>query len=150
MYIFLKALHSIVRWIVVLGGVYAIILALRGLFTKAHWGINEKRAGLIFTNALNIQFVIGLILYFISPLGARLFSAGDMAAVMGNKIQRFFAVEHLTIMILALVAAQLGYSLAKRAKTDQAKFVRASVGYVLAGLLLAYGIPWWRPLFPGL
>jgi hypothetical protein len=53
-------------------------------------------------------------------------------------------------MILALLAAQLGYSLAKRAKDDRGKFVRSSLGYLVAALLMAYGIPWWRPLFPGL
>lgn len=150
MYIFIKAVHNILRWIVLLGGIYAIVLAVKGFFSKANWGVNEQRAGLIFTSALNLQFVIGLILYFISPMGAKLLSSGDMATVMGNSQLRFFAVEHLSIMILALLAAQLGYSLAKRAKTDRDKFIRASVGYVLAGLLIAYGIPWWRPLFPGI
>lgn len=150
MYEVIKAVHNILRWIVVFGGVYAIVLALKGLLTKANWGVNEQRSGLIFTSALNVQFVIGLILYFISPMGSRLLSSGDMGAVMGNDILRFYAVEHLSIMILAIIAAQLGYSLAKRAKTDNAKFMRASIGYVLAGLLIVYGIPWNRPLFPGL
>lgn len=150
MYEFIKAVHNILRWVVVLGGVYAIFLALKGLLSQTRWGINEQRSGLIFTAALNIQFIIGLILYFISPLGSRLLTSGDMAAVMRNNIMRFFAVEHLSIMILALLAAQLGYSLSKRAKSDRAKFIRASAGYVLAALLIAYGTPWWRPLFPGL
>jgi ABC-type dipeptide/oligopeptide/nickel transport system permease component len=147
-YEILKATHSIVRWVIVLGGLYAIITSLQGLFTKGQWTDNHQRAGIIFTSALNLQFIIGLILFFISPYIKGLIASG-MSNVMSNSQSRFFVVEHWFTMILAIIAAQLGYSLAKRAKTDRAKFMRSSIGYVLAALLIAYGIPWSRPLFPG-
>ena len=147
MYELLKGLHNILRWVVVLGGVYALVTAYRGLFSRAPWTTSDQRAGLIFTSSLNLQLVLGLLLYFVSPLiqGA----LQNMGAAMGNDQLRFFTVEHASIMILAIVAAQLGYSLAKRAPDDRAKFVRASVGYTVAALLVAYAIPWWRPLLPG-
>lgn len=148
MYELLKGLHNILRWVVVLGGLYALFTAFRGLFSRAAWTAGDQRAGLIFTSSLNLQLVVGLLLYFVSPLiqGA----LQNMSAAMGNDKLRFFAVEHATIMVLAVIAAQLGYSLAKRADSDRAKFVRASVGYTVAALLVAYAIPWWRPLLPGL
>jgi ABC-type dipeptide/oligopeptide/nickel transport system permease component len=146
-YQILKGLHNIIRWVVVLGGIYAIVTSLQGLFNNGKWTDTNKRAGLIFTNALNLQFVIGLILFFISPYIKGLLASG-MSNIMSNSQSRFFVVEHWFTMILALVAAQLGYSLAKRANTDRAKFTRSSIGYVLAALLMAYGIPWGRPLFP--
>ena len=147
MYEFLKGLHNILRWVVVLGGIYALITAFRGLFTRAAWTAGDRRAGLIFTSALNLQLVVGLLLYFVSPLiqGA----LQNMSAAMGNDQLRFFTVEHSSIMIVAVIAAQLGYSLARRADSDRAKFVRASVGYLVAAVLVAYAIPWWRPLLPG-
>ena len=148
LYQMIKSLHSIIRWVVVLGGLYAIITSLQGLFSRSTWGHNNKRAGLIFTNALNVQFVLGIILYVVSPYINGLLKAG-MGNVMSNQQSRFFMIEHGFSMILALVAAQLGYSLAKRAKTDRAKFVRSCIGYGLAALLIAYAIPWSRPLFPG-
>jgi ABC-type dipeptide/oligopeptide/nickel transport system permease component len=146
-YEILKAIHNIVRWVIVLGGLYAIITSLQGLFTNGKWTDNNKRAGLIFTNALNLQFVIGLILFFISPYIKGLMASG-VSNIMSNSQSRFFVVEHWFTMILALIAAQLGYSLAKRANTDRAKFMRSSIGYILAALLMAYGIPWGRPLLP--
>lgn len=147
MYELLKDLHNILRWVVVLGGLYALVTSFRGLFSRTAWTAADRRAGLIFTSSLNLQLVVGLLLYFVSPLvqGA----LGNMGAAMANDELRFFAVEHLTIMILAVVAAQLGYSLAKRAESDRAKFVRSSVGYLVAAVLVAYAIPWWRPLLPG-
>jgi ABC-type dipeptide/oligopeptide/nickel transport system permease component len=146
-YEILKAIHNIVRWVIVLGGLYAIITSLQGLFTNGKWTDNNKRAGLIFTSALNLQFIIGLILFFISPYIKGLMASG-MSNIMGDSQSRFFVVEHWFTMILALIAAQLGYSLAKRASNDKAKFMRSSVGYILAALLMAYGIPWGRPLLP--
>lgn len=148
MYQLLLGLHNILRWVVVLGGLYAIIVSLQGLFTKAQWTDTHKRAGLIFTSAFGLQLIVGIVLYVISPLIKVALS--DMSAAMKSDQLRFFSVEHFTVMLLALVAAQLGYSLGKRAESDRAKFMRSGIGYVVAGLLLAYGIPWWRPLFPGL
>jgi len=149
MYLLIKGLHNITRWVVVFGGIYALITALRGAFAGGTWGANDKRAGVIFTSALALQLILGLILYFISPYISGLIGAG-MDVVMSNTEARFFVVEHFIVMLIAVVVAQLGYSLGKRAPTDRAKFVRSSIGYVVAALLIAYGIPWWRPLLPGI
>jgi hypothetical protein len=151
-YEILKGLHNIIRWVVVLGGLYALVLTLQGFFTRTAWTATVQRAGLIFTSALNIQLVLGILLYFVSPYIQGLVTGmrADMGAIMGDRQSRFFAIEHWFTMILALIIAQVGYSLSKRAKDDRTKYVRSSVAYVLAALLIAYGIPWWRPLFPGL
>jgi hypothetical protein len=151
-YEILKGLHNIIRWVVVLGGLYALVLTLQGFFTRTAWTATVQRAGLIFTSALNIQLVLGILLYFVSPYIQGLMTGmrADMGAIMGDRQSRFFAIEHWFTMILALIIAQVGYSLSKRAKDDRTKYVRSSVAYVLAALLIAYGIPWWRPLFPGL
>jgi hypothetical protein len=45
-------------------------------------------------------------------------------------------------MLLALLAAQLGYSLSWRGAKDQANFTRASIGKFLAAVFLIVGIPW--------
>ncbi len=147
-YTLMLALHNLLRWVVVLGGLYAIITSVQGLVTQTRWSKNHSRAGLIFTSSLHAQLVIGLLLYVVSPYIQGLM--GNMSAAMRDTQARFFVVEHLTLMILAIIAAQLGYSLAKRAKSDRAKFIRATVGYVLAAVIILYAIPWeWRPLFRG-
>jgi prepilin signal peptidase PulO-like enzyme (type II secretory pathway) len=73
-----------------------------------------------------------------------------MATAMQNSQIRFFVVEHITLMIIAFVVAQVAYSVSKRATSDRARFVRSSIGYVLATVLVLFGIPWWRPFFPGM
>lgn len=148
MYLFLTGLHNLLRWLVVLGGIAAIALMLRGLFARAAWGAAERRSALVFVRALEVQFLLGIVLYVISPIvrtGLR-----DMGAAMADDRLRFFVVEHALVMLLAVAAAEIGYGAARRAATDRARFVRASTGFVLAGVLIAYGIPWWRPLVPWL
>jgi hypothetical protein len=166
-YEILKGLHNIVRWVVVLGGIYALVLTLQGLFSRAAWTATVQRAGLIFTSALNLQFVLGLILFFISPYIQGLLQAG-MSNIMGEREPRFFVVEHWFSMILAIIAAQLGYSLARRAKDDSvtdrlrhplvATFVswiimndnrRWTIDYCLSSFFIAMSISRFPPGGPG-
>ena len=50
----------------------------------------------------------------------------NFAAAMKDSTLRFFAVEHLSGMLLAVVIAQVGYSISKRAVTDRGKFLTVS------------------------
>lgn len=145
MYEFLKGLHNLLRWIVLLGGIWALLAALRGLFSRAQWTASERRAGTIFAGSLHLQVLLGVLLYLVSPIVRGGF--GDFGRAMGDDVTRFFLVEHLAVMILAAVAAQVGLSTARRA-ADRRSFIRASIGFGLAMLLILYGIPWWRPLLP--
>lgn len=145
---FLTGLHNLLRWVVLVAGVLAIGASFRGLVIRAPWTDGVRRLGLVFLSSLHLQLVLGLILYAFSPLIRN--ALGNMSAAMQSDQLRFFVVEHLTLMILAVVSAQLGYSLSKRVEGDRKKFVRAGIGYGLAGILLIVGIPWWRPLIPWL
>lgn len=140
MYEFLKGLHNLLRWVVVLGGVYALVVMVRGLATSARWTATEGLAARVFTYGMHSQLLIGLVLYAITPL-----IRGGITVPLN---ERLLLVEHAATMILAVVAAQLGTSLARRAKTDRAKFLRATVGYAVAMLFIVWATPWGRTLIP--
>lgn len=140
MYEFLKGFHNLLRWVVVLGGVWALIVMIRGLATQATWGRGERTAASVFTYGMHGQLLVGIVLYVITPL----LTAG-MAAPLS---ERLLLIEHAATMILAVVAAQLGTSLARRAKTDRASFLRATIGYAVAMLFIAWATPWGRSLIP--
>lgn len=146
MYEVLKGVHNILRWVVLAGGAYALVLALKGLFSGGAWQKRDRLAGVVFTAALGLQLIVGLILYVVSPLTRA--AMQDMGAAMQNDTLRFFAVEHMTAMIAAVVIAQVGYSVGKRAGSDRAKFAWNAAGYGIAMLLVLSLIPWWRPLLP--
>lgn len=132
-------LHSWVRWVVIVAGILATFQA----FTNAS---SSQRSGLIFTIALDIQFLLGLVLL----LTLNVFS--DFGATMRDPIARFYAVEHETMMIAAIVIAHVGRVLARKAATPAAARTRTLVCFGLATVLLLVGTPWPgmlddRPLF---
>ena len=148
MYTFLLWLHNVTRWVVLLGGVAALSTAYSGLFSKRAYSGVDKATGVFFTASFAVQVIVGLILYFIGPWGVRSLSALDSAGD-NRALLIFFGVYHITMMLVALVVAQLGYSRAKRAATDRLAFRNAAIGYSVGLLLVFLAIPWGiRSLWP--
>jgi len=151
-YPFLKDIHSVMRWVVLILAVWALFRMWRGSVSGAAWRKADQMSGLAFTSFLNLQVLVGLVLYATSPITHA--AMANFAAAMKDPILRFYAVEHSTGMILAAVIAQVGYSISKRATTDGTKFMRAAISYSVAVLIVIASIPWpffkyGRPLFPG-
>jgi len=151
MYQFLVATHNVVRWIVVILGLVAVIRALWGLFGKKEWTTTDRKIGVFFTSAIDVQLLLGVILYFVfSNWGLKAILEKGMSFVMAESQYRFFAFEHAFYMILAVVLAHLGSMLPKKVEASPAKFKRAALWFSLSFLIILIAIPWWRPLFPGL
>lgn len=136
---FVLILHNIMRWVVVLLAVYALVRMYRGLFGKGEFVEGDRKALSWFSISLDIQLVLGLVLY----IGGRWWQ---------NSI-RFFAMEHISIMIVAVILAHLAVVFAKRAQTSPGKFKRGAIYATLAVLAVLIGIPWpffsyGRPLLP--
>jgi hypothetical protein len=151
LYLLLKDIHNLLRWVVLLAGVWALLRVWGGLFSRREWSKKDHLSGLFFTSFLNLQFILGLILYAISPITQS--ALANFAAAMKDSTLRFYAVEHLSGMLLAVVIAQIGYSLSKRESVVRRKFVKASISYSIATLLILASSPWpfmkyGRPLFP--
>jgi len=132
-------LHSWVRWIAILGGLLATITAFGSDGKNNRWG-------LIFTIALDIQFLLGLLL--LATSGA----FGNMGETMKDATARFYAVEHPTMMVVAIALAHMGRVLARKAATPASARTKSILFFGLATLLLLAGTPWPgthdnRPLF---
>jgi len=150
MYLFLKDLHNIFRWLVLLGCLWALVRVWAGFLKHSDWTKKDRIAGLVFTSILNLQFILGLIVLFTGPIR---FAYSSMGTTMKDPVMRFFAVEHPFMMLLAVIVAQAGFSLSKRAGSDRAKFVRAAICYTISAVLILAAIPWpflkaGRPLLP--
>jgi len=142
----LLPLHSILRWIVILLAVVTIGRALIGWLGKKPWTQLDSRLSSVFTIGFDIQVFVGLILYFISPNNQ--VALRNFGAAMGNADLRFFAVEHIFLMILALGIAHAGRTLSRKAKDAFKKHRNAALFYILAILIVLSAIPWaTRPLF---
>jgi hypothetical protein len=146
MYPFLLSLHNILRWVVVLAGVVAIVRAFIGLSGKRPFTSLDNRLSLAFTISMDVQVLLGLLLYGVfSPLTTGAFA--NFGAAMADSDLRFWLVEHISVMIVALALAHIGRSRAKKATTDSAKYKQIAIFFTLAFLAVLIATPWFRPLF---
>jgi hypothetical protein len=127
-YEFMKNFHSGWRWLVVLVGALAILKLLLGLVSRGKWSKLDQALGAAAPIMLDVQWLLGIVVYIMGQWYA------NPATVAG--------AEHPTTMTLALIAAHIGWSRAKKTSEDSAKFRNALLGFVVAGLLIALGI--WR------
>jgi hypothetical protein len=139
MYPIVLLLHSVLRWVVILLGVWAVVSVLP---SERRYGRRASPLpGLLFSMLLDVQLLIGLLLYVaLSPITTS--AMQNMGAAMKNGSWRFWAVEHPTLMILAVVFAHLGRP--RRHSTEANRRAILWFGLALAAILLA--TPW--PFMP--
>lgn len=132
MYTGLTHAHSGLRWLVLLFLLLAIISAYRA------WkgGGSLSKMPLFALIVTHIQMLIGFVLYFISPY----VSFGE--GFMKQAVTRFYSVEHITLMLIAIVLITVGHSKAKRKATDEAKGKTIFTFYLIALILIFLAIPW--------
>jgi len=135
--------HGMMRWVVVLAGLSAVVLAAAGVVGKRPFSKANRIANLIFMISADLQVVLGLLTFAGSELVAQ--ALGDFGAAMKVPNLRFFALEHAVLAILGLAALHIGYARAKRASEDSTRHRNSLVGFAVAMLLFALAIPWpWR------
>lgn len=133
-------LHNILRWGILLFGLWAVINAITGVISKRAYSSGDNKSGLLFMIFCDIQLLVGLILFFGNAWFDKM-KAG-MGAVMKNGYDRFFTVEHAGMMILAWVLVHIGRASVKRAATDTAKHKKMLLFFGLALLIILVSIPW--------
>ena len=140
MYGVVLLIHSWLRWAVLGAGLAA---AVRG-------GARDSSAGRWFVILLDVQLLIGLLLYFVlSPFTKT--ALGDFGGAMGNSQLRFFAVEHVFGMVIGVALAHIGTAKLKKAPPERRPKL-ALIFYGLALVAILASIPWpgmtaGRPLF---
>lgn len=143
--------HSYVRWAVVILGALLIVRALTGWLGRRPWDASVGRLGSFFSIAMDIQLVLGLLLYGVfSPVIRR--ALDDFGSAMGDARLRFWAIEHILVMVIAVALAHVGHVTAKRLPEEK-RYRRYAIFGVLAMLAVLLAIPWPfsgadpRPLF---
>ena len=150
MYTTILALHSWIRWIALIAGVGATIMTMRD--SAGVVGASRvERWGFILVTALDVQLLLGLILYLVvSPNMVEI--RANFGAAMKDPVARFWAVEHITSMMVAVIVTHVGRVLARKAASADAKRMRLFVCFAIATVLMFLAMPWpglraGRPLF---
>jgi hypothetical protein len=141
MYTTLLLLHSILRWLVLLAGLLAFARGLSGWSGASPWTPSDARAGAWFARALDVQMLLGLILYFgLSPITRA--ALQDFGAAMGNSALRYFAVEHVFGMLVAITLAHVGVARIRKTTDERRRHRVAAVFFGLALVAILVSIPW--------
>ncbi len=140
MYSFLKSVHSFIPYILLFLLMVSILVFTIKWVSKRNFAKGDKMLALFTLIFSHVQFLVGLILYFISPLVTTAFKNSDQ--IMSNDTYRFYAVEHILTMLLAVIMITLGYRKSKKAGTATAKFRNLTLLYLLGFILMLSRIPW--------
>jgi hypothetical protein len=129
-------IHSGIRWILLASLIISVLISLINSLKKSDLSKYGKLFSLITLISANIQLIAGLVLYIISP--KVVFSAESMA----SPILRFYLVEHISAMVLAIILITVGYTAAKKKMGSIAAAKRIFWYYFFALILLLALIPW--------
>jgi len=140
MYSILLSIHSLMRWLVLINLVFAVYRSYSGWRANKSFSSFDNRIRHITATIVHIQLMLGLWLYFVSPV-VDYFLKNFKEAVHMREI-RFFGMEHITMMVVAVTLLTIGSVKAKRADTDQKKFKTMFVWYSISLLIIFLSIPW--------
>jgi hypothetical protein len=139
MYSWSLLLHSWLRWVVVLLGLLVVARTVAAA-RSGRWSPTDERFAFFFSLALDLQFLLGLILYvWLSPVTAA--AMRDVSAAMRNDQLRFWLVEHPVGMFAAIALVHIGRGRIRKA-LPAGKARRARVFFILAVLLILLSLPW--------
>lgn len=136
MYTAIQTAHCIFAYIVLAVLFLAAVNAITGLIGKRLFKDRDLRISLFALIVSHLQLLLGLILYFVSPLGLE--SAGEM----GNSALRLTAIEHPLINVIAIVLITIGWSKHKKEESNNGKFKKIALFYTLGLILILSRIPW--------
>ena len=145
MYQGLLHLHNLLRWIILI----LLLLSILQSFQKKHQLVKTSLWLMI---ATHITLLVGIYQWLNGELGLSLIEKNGMGQVMKDPVFRFWAIEHLTAMLIAIVLITISRGFAK-----EGRYRTTSWLYVISLLLIIVSIPWpfradglARPWFPGM
>lgn len=148
-------LHSVLRWIILI----LLLVALYKSFADRHktFTTGHQKTGLFLMICCDVMLLLGLYQWFAGDWGLKSIQENGMVAVMKNSVLRFYAVEHISAMIISIILVHMGYSYSKKNVTDAMKHKRVLLLFGLALLIILISIPWpfrlvgtGRTWFPGM
>lgn len=127
----LKSAHSGWRYLVFLLLVVAVIQALAGWLGKKNYSDGNRKFNVFTLISAHIQLLMGLILYFLSPL-----TKGPTSDAMF----RYWKMEHIGMMILAIILITIGNSRSKKVTNDVAKHKNIAIFFGVALIIIVVAI----------
>ena len=137
MYNILLQTHSGVRYLVFLFLVLVIVKSLAGLLGSKPFGKSDNLLSLLLLIFTHIQALVGLVLYFVSPW------VKFGGTTMSDKLTRYWTVEHIFAMLIAVVLITVARSTSKKMADPVSKhrrlFIFNSIALVIVVVTILLG-----------
>ena len=134
MYNALLVAHSYLRYIVLVLLIIVIITSLMGMMNKKPYSSTDNRLGLFLFISTHLQLLIGLILFFVSPV------VQFSGAAMKDATTRYWLVEHNTAMLIAIVFITLARTTSKKMADGQSRHKRMFIFNLIALVVIVLTI----------
>jgi hypothetical protein len=147
--------HNFMRWVILLMLLIAIVRHGSGMSSKRMVNATDAKTDLFLMIAAHLTLVIGLYQWITGPWGLKLIQKIGFKEVMGNSQFRFWAVEHMLGMLIAIVLITIGRGAVKRS-TNWQVHKKAFWLFLIALIIIIAVVPWpfrsgiGRPWFPGM
>jgi len=138
MYTGIQHFHSYLAYLLLAVLIVAILVNLIAFLQGKQFSEANRKMALYGLIATHLQVVLGLILYFVSPMGLAAFSG----AAMKDPVARLYFLEHPLMMLLAAVLITIGYSKSKRIEASDRKFRIMLAFYAIGLVFILSRIPW--------
>jgi uncharacterized membrane protein YozB (DUF420 family) len=151
MYPILLSLHSVLRWAALALLLYSVIRAYSGWLSSGKFSSGDGSIRQWTVTTLHLQLILGVVLYFTSPITT--FFISNFSETVGNRSIRFFGMEHVLMMLIAIIIATIGSASSKRQVEDRLKFKTMAIWFTISLVIILAAIPWpfmqaiSRPLF---
>jgi uncharacterized membrane protein len=156
MYTGLLHLHNLMRWVILVLLVIAIFRHYKGMNSRSPYSASDRKIDLFLMISAHITLLIGLYQWFAGEWGLNRIRQLGFGEVMKNAPYRFFAVEHMVGMILAIAFITIGRAAGKPVTAGAVQHKKAFRWFIVALIIILLVIPWpfregiGRPLFPGM
>jgi hypothetical protein len=140
MYLFLVALHSLLRWFVLAALLFTIYRSYRGWLGRKGFMKLDNSLRVATVTLVHIQFSIGVWIYLVSPLIKTFWN--NYSQVKGIRAIRFFGMEHSLMMAVAVTLITIGASKARRRPLAGQKFKVMAIWFTIALVIIFVSIPW--------
>ena len=128
----LNPIHSGLRWIILI----LLVLAIINAFSSKTFEKKHKMINLFAMIALHTQLLIGLVL--LKSSGKVNFGEGWMK----DAIYRFYGMEHLAGMVIAIALITFGYVKSKKGTTPAEIYNPIKLFYIIGLIIILASIPW--------
>jgi uncharacterized membrane protein len=132
----LLQIHSIFRYWVLAFVIVALIKALIGWLGQRPYTERNRLVNMFAMISVHIQFTLGVLLYFFSPL----VMVGDMGSAMKNATTRYWTVEHAVMMLIAVVLFTIGHVRSKKVAEAIKKHRTVAIFYALGLFIVIFAI----------